>query len=150
MPAQQRKYRPGAILLALLMFTTSVGIPMDMHFCGGQLKSVAFFGKAKRCYELAVPTKGCQRHQAQAQAQPGPTLARKKCCEDKTAFLELDQNQEISPAAQLSVSQQLLLTAYLTVNLLSPTTASNEVPFHHYKPPLPPRDIPVWVQSFRL
>jgi len=148
MPGQHRKYRPGAILLALLMFTTSVGIPMDMHYCGGQLKSVAFFGKARRCSELAVPAKGCQFHQVPSQAEP--TLARKKCCTDKTAFLELDQNKEISPVPQLSAPQQLLLTAYVLVNWWSPTAASNEVAFHRYKPPLPPRDIPVWVQSFRL
>ena len=59
-------YRLIALMMAFLMFFTSAGFTMDMHYCGGELKSVSFFGKAKTCHDMAgeneTPKKDCPHH----------------------------------------------------------------------------------------
>ena len=47
MIATSNTYRFIAIILAAVLFVTSVGITMDMHYCKGELKSISLFGKAQ-------------------------------------------------------------------------------------------------------
>lgn len=50
----QRTYRPIALLMAILLLTSSVSFAVDMHFCKGELKSISFWGKAPSCHEQAA------------------------------------------------------------------------------------------------
>ena len=53
-------YQFTALMLAFLMFFTSTGFAINVHYCQGELKSFSFFGKSKTCNEMAdevVPMK---------------------------------------------------------------------------------------------
>ena len=55
-------YRIIALTMAFLMFFTSVGFTVDMHYCQGKLKTFNFFGKAKSCHEVGEGMKDCPFH----------------------------------------------------------------------------------------
>ena len=47
-------YRALAMFMAFLMFSSSIGFSMDIHYCGDELKSFSFFGDAEAC-EMMQP-----------------------------------------------------------------------------------------------
>jgi len=44
------------ISLAFLILTSSVGVTISRHFCGDELKHVAFNSKPDKCCEMDMPT----------------------------------------------------------------------------------------------
>jgi hypothetical protein len=129
-----------------------------MHFCGDQLKSVNFFGKAKTCLEKA-PTgakKNCTHpHHAQEaeadQQHQGLSFDKQDCCESRTLRFQADQGQELQMVDyRVHPHLQQLVIAFVTVFFHQPTIDRKAPVFALYRPPLIPRDIPVLVQSFRL
>ena len=60
-------YRIVSLVLAMVLFSTTVGISMDFHYCQGELKSVALFSKAKSCHEIAASNNevpSCHKHKS--------------------------------------------------------------------------------------
>lgn len=151
----RRTYRFTALIMAFMMFFTSVGLTMDMHYCGGELKSVSFFGKAKTCHDMAgkseTPTKDCP-HQKKMAAEKKGCSEDKGCCSNKTVQLQSDQDQKVQ-TNDFVVSKQLkqFVIAYVAVFFANDFGLQREVAnFSHYKPPLIQRDIPVLNQTFLL
>ena len=76
-------YRFVALMMAFLMFFSSVGFAMDMHYCGGKIKSISFFGKAKNCHEMVgesdTPIKNCPHHK-KMMADEKSCFEDKNCC----------------------------------------------------------------------
>ncbi|PHN01878.1 HYC_CC_PP family protein [Flavilitoribacter nigricans] len=148
-------YRIIAFSLAILMFSTSVGFAIDMHYCGDHLKSVNFFGKAKDCLELANPKaeKKCSHphHQEEKTQNKAHSLDKKDCCNNKVIQFQADQDQELQ-IVDYSISQPLQqFVVALVFTFFNPSPIERKKPsFALYKPPLLLRDIPVLVQSFRL
>jgi len=147
-------YRFFALFMALVMFTSSVNLAVDMHFCQGKLKTVSLIGKAKTCHEIATSTtvKQCPNHQLMTTEKEGCSIDQKSCCHNKTVLLDADQNQDIQ-AVDVVISQQLqqfvaVCVAVLFTNNLN--IESDNVAFADYQPPFIPRDIPVLIQSFLL
>jgi hypothetical protein len=62
--------------MALNMLLGSSGLVVSQHFCGGELKSTAFFRQAERCHQLAAAPK-CPLHGSAAEEPKG-------CCENDT------------------------------------------------------------------
>lgn len=62
--------------MALNMLLGSSGLVVSQHFCGGELKSTAFFRQAESCHQLAAAPK-CPLHGSAAEAPKG-------CCENDT------------------------------------------------------------------
>ena len=142
-------YRFIALFLAVLMFITSVGFTVDMHYCGGQLKSFSFIGKAKSCHEQAVVQ--CPHHKKMMAQNPNKTVDTRNCCNNKTLHFQADQDKEIQNY-NLKVIQPLqhFVTTFVTV-FFNDRIIEKETPvFAHYKPPLISRDISVLIQSFLL
>ncbi len=146
-------YRITSLTLAFLMFFTSVGFSIDMHYCGNHLQSFNLFGKAKNCTEMVATaaTKGCQMHEKITTPKDGFSIHKKDCCHNRTLNLQADLTSEIQTDNFMD-SQQLqdFVVAFVVVfleNRPTETTASN---FALYTPPLIPRDIPVLFQSFLL
>lgn len=146
-------YRFISISLALLIFITSVSFTVDMHYCGGQLKSFNLFGKAKSCHSAEAPTmKNCPMHQKMMEQNQNTSVEQKDCCENRTLHFELDQDQKIQKV-DLAISQnfQQFLTAYVSIFFFnSIQTEINKPSFVHYKSPLIARDISVLFQSFLI
>ena len=145
-------YRFIALMMAFLMFFSSAGIAMDMHFCQGKLKSVSFFGKAKTCHDMAEGAiKNCP-HYKKMMADKKGCSEDKNCCSNKTVHFQSDQDQQIQNS-NFVVSKQLqqFVIAYVAVFISNDFNIEYEtIPFAHYKPPLIQRDIPILNQSFLL
>ena len=47
-----------ALFMAFLMFSSSIGFSMDVHFCENQIESVNFFGDAEPC-EMMQESMNC-------------------------------------------------------------------------------------------
>ena len=147
-------YRLIAFSLALLMLVTSLGLTLDMHFCGDHLKSYSFFGKAKGCYEMSegANKNTCSNDQMNMEQNDDCSIQKKNCCDNKTLDFQFDQDQQIQ-TADLSISQSLqqFITAYVAVFFLNDFQIESDKPsFAHYKSPLIARDIYVLDEAFLL
>ena len=155
MNSNNKIYRFIALTLALLIFVSSVGFAVDMHYCQGQLKSMNFFGKAKSCYEIAdaASMKTCQHDQSIVRQKDTCSIGQKDCCQNKNFHFQCNQNQLNLAADYMIANQQLqqFVLAYLRVFFASNFTLETDLSTYiHYKPPLKSMDIPVLFQSFLL
>ena len=134
--------------MALLMFITSIGFAIDLHYCQGDLKSVSFFSEAKKCHDMVAMT-NCSHHQKQ-QEQSQSCPEEEGCCQNETFQFQPDHELTIQ-TFEFVVNKQLqhFLTAYVIV-LINQFDEENPITHTYYKPPLIRRDIPVLVQSFLL
>lgn len=136
--------------MAFLIFLTSAGFSIDMHFCGQHLKSFSLTGKAKNCFELAKTNK-CPKHQTAALTTPECEQSKKNCCHNKTLHLQADLTPDI-PANDFFISTELqdFVITFIAAYFENRPHQSIKPDFAHYKPPLIPKDIPVFFQSFLL
>ena len=128
---------------------------MDMHYCGGALKSVSFFGKAKTCHDMVSEVdstmKNCPLHK-KMMADEMDCSEDKNCCSNKTVLLQSDQDQQVQ-SSEFVLSKQLkqFVAAYVAVFFSNDFNIEREVvAFALYIPPFIPRDIPVLNQTFLL
>ena len=147
-------YRLIAFSLALLMLVTSLGLTVDMHFCGGHLKSFNLFGKAKGCYEMteASNVETCSNDQMNMEQNDDCSIQKKNCCDNKTLDFQFDQDQQVQ-TVDLSISQPLqqFITAYVAVFFFNDfQIESDKTSFAHYKSPLIARDFHVLYESFLI
>lgn len=148
----QRIYRPIALLMAILLLTSSVSFAVDMHFCKGELKSISFWGKAPSCHEQAAAKITCPHHQKMMLEQGAAALEKSNCCDNQTVQVEADHERQSQTAAELELnsSLQYFLIAYTTSLFPAEDIARTPARYLNYKPPLLPRDILVLTQSFLL
>jgi len=138
--------------MALLMFITSTGLSIDMHFCGDHLKSFDLFGKAKNCYELAgmQPTK-CEMPQKEQTPTTGCSMSKKNCCHNQSLNFKADLESDTENGEFLiSPELQHFVIAFAATFLQDQRIEPQKINFISYKPPLILRDIPVLIQSFLL
>ena len=146
-----RIYRLIALALAFLMFFISAGFVVDAHYCQGELKSISVFGKAKTCHDMIASAimKSCPHHEKMV-VEKKSCSPDKKCCSNKTIYLQSDQDQQIQIPVVSKQLQQFVI-AYIMVFM--PNDFNNEhgaLVFARYKPPLISKDILVHHQSFLL
>ena len=145
-------YRIFALTMALVMFTSSVNLAMDMHFCQGKLKSVSFIGKAETCHDMASSKMpNCTQHQEMAGEPEGCSISKKECCSNKSVHIQSDVD-ELETSSELVVSQQLqnFIVAYVEVFLKNNYIERTSSNFQYYHSPIVVKDIPVLNQSFLL
>ena len=147
-------YRVTALILAFLMFFTSVGFSVDMHYCQGNLKSFSLLGKAKNCHEMAKGMANCPHHQKMAEKEPlnpGCSLDKKDCCQNKLQHFQSDEDQKMQSANfELNLQLQSFIVAFTVAFFVDTFIESDHPAFALYKSPLIPRDIPVLFESFLL
>ena len=145
-------HRITCLIMAFLMFLTSTGLSIDMHFCGQHLRSINLFGKAKNCFELAAMQAHCKKHTGNDQStQPNCEMTKKDCCHNKTLSLKADLTAN-KTIGEFFVSTQLqdFTLAFVAIFVQKLQTEFQPIHFIHYKPPLLFKDIPVLIQSFLL
>jgi hypothetical protein len=153
MNSTNKSYRFFALTMAFLMFYSSVGFSIDIHYCQGKLKSFSLFGKAKTCYEMTKAVKTspqCQKLREQ-QSNDSCSISKKNCCENNTLHFQSDQDQQVQ-ATEFIVNQQLqqFIVAYIVVFFQNNFTEKNASTLAFYKSPLIPRDIPVLFEAFLI
>lgn len=144
MYSNPRKYKLFSLIMASLMFITSVGFSVDMHYCNGQLKSISLFGEAKSCHDTTMH-KTCPYHKNMQKD--------KDCCENKTLVFQADIDKELENEFFV-LSQNLELSCFIVAfteifldNL--PRIDKEIIPFDYTKPPAQ-RDIYVLLETFLL
>ena len=145
-------YRLVALIMAFLMFFSSAGFAMDMHFCQGKLKSISFFGKARTCHDMAEGTmKNCPRHK-KMMAEKKSCSEDNNCCSNKTIHFQSDQDQQYQVGNGVVISPQLqyFVIAFVEAFINSSIVETDKPSFAHYKPPLKPRDIYVLLETYLL
>lgn len=148
-------YRITALSLALLMLCTSVGLAVNMHYCGGQLKTINLFGKAQTCHQakkVKAPMYDCPMHRQLQSEEQGCMLDNSDCCQNKSLHIQLHQDQNIQiEGSTISKPLQQFITAYVqSFFCFGIEPAYKSILLTEYRPPSIPRDIPVLVQSFLL
>ena len=147
-------YRILAMTLALVIFFSSTGYAIDLHYCKGELKSYRFNGKAKSCHELALTThcqmikQSCQHH-----GDDGVSTDNNGCCDNETSYVNgLDEDIAFSTVADLDLtkSQVQFCTAFISTLLSEYKSAVQSPAYLFYKPPLIHRDIQILYQTFLL
>ena len=147
-------YRTIAFSMAFLMFFTSVGITVDMHYCNGKLKTFSFFGKAKSCHDIGEGMIDCPFHckMKLANKSDSNNFSKKDCCSNKTLYLQSDQDQQNQVDNAVVVSQQLQQFAIVFVAIvLNTSVLETEKPSYAlYRPPLIPMDIYVLLETYLI
>ena len=137
-------YRILSIFMAFLVLMTSVGISVDMHYCGGELKTVNFFGKAKSCHNEAAGII-CPHHAKQhlADAKHTNSVTKKSCCENKLQHFQADQDRGFADVdfvkSESSINQDYVFAFDATFIKKSVLNQRLKSAFH-YQPPTISRD----------
>lgn len=154
MKSHSATYRVFSLTMAFLLFFTSVGFSVDMHYCNGELKSSNLFGKAKSCHEIGQGMKNCPHHKKMLEAKKAndTKLSKKGCCSNQTVHFQFDQDQqqEVHSSVVFNKQLQYFVIALVDTFLNTGTQISEKSVYAQYKPPLVPRDIYVLLETFRL
>ncbi len=147
-------YRSIALTLAFLMFFTSVGFTVDMHYCQGELKTFKLFGKAKTCHEMEQGKKACPHHKKMLEASGEKEISQigKDCCSNQTLYVQMDEEQQHQAEKVLEANPSLHYFAIAFVeSFLKETLVETAKPSdRHYQTPLIPRDIYVLLETYLL
>lgn len=150
------------ISIAIVMYLSSIGVTLNMHFCKGELKDVSLFARAKECtkkdctahkekdYQLLgintdqLPKSCCDKAEDEKPA--------KGCCDDKSEYHALDSEFTAPDIMTLYEVLPVLLVFYpeFLSSFNSTITSGVQWSFLHFHPPLLTKDIPVLVQSFLI
>lgn len=131
-------------ILAALLLISSITHSVSLHICGGEVKSIAFFGRAQMCEEHAPDCDHDTSHSNH------PSIGYKECCEDATVVLD---------AGKYSIKANETFTSQ-TLTAVLPLMGDSKVKmsymgvvrrhFLNYRPPLIKRDITLLVQTFLI
>ncbi|MEM9990641.1 MAG: hypothetical protein AAF738_02690 [Bacteroidota bacterium] len=151
-------HRITALTMAVVLFVTSTGFSIDVHYCKDKIKSIRIFGEALSCHKNTPTssTKACC-HSKQKTCELAPTsqddanLCEKNCCSNKTIQIDNNQNTEKQLPVEISPLQIQFLAVFVQVFVLKKTKLHQLISSHlNYIPPLLNRNIPVLIQSFLL
>lgn len=140
-------YQLAAYSLAFLICITSLGLSLDVHYCGGDIKSFNLFGKAKSCLELA----GLEKETvcvAKASSSICPIFQKNSCCHNKATYLKANAVQASNYFSTLLDSEINFLPAIFMNDQIE--FAVQVTRFAQYKPPLLSRDLSVLFDTFLL
>ena len=112
------------------------GLTISQHFCSGELVKAAIFYKADKCKHEVIEMTCCEKRAAEKNLVSCGLNKTKKCCDEKTVFVQIDDEaetlfvdfQEISPVFVAIIPIQNLqfhkILPYFTLKYIN------------YKPPL--------------
>lgn len=133
-----------AIFLTVLMLISSIGVSVDVHYCQDQIKSIAFFGKAKSCHDNKVK-------QTCHHSKNSNSSEKDDCCHnDKHTFENLDLDAPNPEFSNLTNFQLNFISSFfvsLSERYNNKIVQNN---YREYKPPLLQNNILVFQQVFRI
>lgn len=149
-----KTYRLIALAMAFLMFFTSVGFTIDLHYCRGELKTFSLIGKAKSCHEIGKGMKNCPHHNKMMKKEQSKenSIAQKGCCSNRTLHFQADYDQQtqVNNAVVNTLEFQSFVVAFVQIFLNSPVLEIENLTYKYYKPPLIARDIYVLLETYLL
>ena len=140
----ERIHRITALILAFLMFFTSVGFSLDLHYCKGDLKDFSFIGEAQSCF---LSKKQCPHH---AKDQIDEKHDKDCCSNTNLEVKNLDEDVVMSQDINLPDVQLKIITSFVYsfngINL----PRIDQSTILQIDDPLPPRDIYVLLERFLI
>ena len=130
-----------SVLMAFVVFFTTMSFTVDMHYCGDALVDFGLFTKAEGCgMEKVQPAKSCEN----------PTMTEKSCCTDQQIVKE-GQDDLKSSFNQLTFEQQTFVATffYTYINLFEGLD-ENFIPFKDYSPPFIERDVQTLYETYLI
>lgn len=146
-------HKATAMLLAFLMFTTSISFSMDIHFCGGQIESIAFFGNTTACEMMQQekePKSCCESPKKQVKTCYNKETAKSNCCHNQKVVVE-NGDFEKTDFNINDVQPTIALVAFV-YTYFKPLvfTSINKVSYTDYNTPPITEDITILHQVFRI
>jgi len=114
-----------SLLMAFVVFFSTLSFTVNMHYCGDTLVDTAIFHKAKGCgMEMQKPsTEGC-------------AITKKNCCDDEQLIVD-GQNELQLQVDTISFEQQLFVASFVyTYISLFQGLDKNISSYEEYIPPL--------------
>ena len=136
------RYRSFHIVLAALVYLSSLGVVLHGHYCREELRSLSVFLPAENCHEQAMPV-DCPMHGSRA---PGGEDA-KDCCDDRADYLK-DVQEAAPELSSLDGASPISAFAPAIVLPTPPGADRQSIAYLYYKPPLLVCDRPVVLQTF--
>ena len=137
-------YRITSLVMALMIFISSVGFSADVHFCKGEFKSMSIFGEASSCH---TAKKSCPHHQEKKVHEE----KEKDCCKNQKFEVEdLDTDFSVAVDVELTDLEFKFIASlvYSFFNLAPPQVVKST--FLEKKVQLPSRDIYVLLGRYLL
>jgi hypothetical protein len=130
----------GALLLAIVVLSSTLSFTINMHFCGDYLVDAAVFSEAESC--------GTQTGNS---ASDSCSDEKNDCCSDELFMIDGQDELIVDSFKYSVVNQQLFVSAFFIsyINLFE-GLEKEFVPFKTYLPPSLVEDILVSHQVFRI
>lgn len=144
---RSKTYKIISLCLAFLIFFSSSGLTLDIHYCQGEMKRLNLFGTAKSCAEVSQMTKKCCSS-ISADDICGSNGDHKGCCNNKSFELDLDfDSAEViaNPITDKQLVKAFVLSCFIDVR---PSPSLHN--YTNYYPPPLKRDIAILFQTFLL
>lgn len=145
-----------ALFMAFLMFSSSIGFSMDMHYCGDELKSFSFFGEAEAC-EMMHPKQEkkcnhscCKSSKKEIKSCHNSGITKGNCCHNERFVIDNGGELEIAHFSLEQFQQVLVAVIVFFPNVKLFKTTSKQVNYTCYNPPPLLKDIPILHQVFRI
>lgn len=146
--------------MTFLMLFSSVGFSLDVHYCGGGIKDVSFFGKANECEmmkEVVVEeSHACCTNKSKtvvshcSKNSSDELLSKGKCCSNESFMLQSIEDGQTSDSYEMTSVNLTFITLFILNKALLFETESNVVNYSLYRPPLIYYDAIIQHQSFLI
>ncbi len=135
-----------AIFLTLLMLSSSTGLALGTHYCGGKaVKTQLVIGHADIDCGMAKVSEKCE---AGANGKV-PMLQKKPCCQNHYASVDTDNSLAYKTVISTNYLNFLMVFAPTFLMFNSSSLEENNI-FLTYPPPFLKRDVQVLFQSFLI
>jgi hypothetical protein len=131
-------------LLALFVLMSSISHSVSFHICGGEIESMAVFGKAPAC---AGHNNVCHHDATNGHS----SIHNTGCCEDATVLIDSDKYaSKTTEKATVESAPYIFIPITDLVQEINPYAGLARVHFSKYRPPSIERDITILVQTFLI
>ena len=135
-----------AIFLTLLMLSSSTGLALGTHYCGGKaVKTQLVIGHANIDCGMVKMSTACKSEESKHDKQ----LQRKPCCENQYASIDTD-NTLVNKILINSVDLSFLISLTFTSLGIDLFYSDQNIAFSYYYPPILKRNSQVLFQSFLI
>lgn len=156
-------HRVVALCLSFLVFGSSLGMAMDVHYCGNEFVNVNFFGKAKSCgmaeslEKKAAEKKDnqhacCHKPQSQKLAITidARVVVKSNCCHNESYEIDSGQGTEVDEVAMPQLDHVIVFVTLFTPQIFTISTPYESTIFTNHDPPPQEEKINILHQVFLI
>jgi hypothetical protein len=145
-----------AMFMAFLMFSSSIGLSMDIHFCGDELKSFSFLGEAEPCDMMKVKQEVksthscCESVNQVVEICHNEETLKGQCCHNESLLIENGGGIESNEVSIVQLQHVLITSIIFVPNFHLVENLCEKVKYTHYNPPPLIADVSILNQVFLI